>query len=403
MERVYKKSCADDALVVYLASRNLHHRAGRPAYVDGAITMDASMIKGKRVFACVVAKLRLISGEEELRALGLAPFGEIWSSTQQVYPAKEPRIWEPSQFHRKIDHKLDAKTFPFFIEIPDMLPSSMTIMSAPTSTRKRKQMCGLEYKLIVYVASKELETEEAEATRFSVPMQLTKTELAARAVESPLQESCSKSVLSGTVSLSVSLPKKTFADGVSIPVTVHMTNQSKKVIRELCVQVRQHTVVVVEGAEGIDTRAIVAQKQERLTAPVLPGTTSSHTLAVTPGLTQASTQTTVTVNNRASGTLVENAPPQQLATTGRFELGNMVSVSYDVKVTAYLSGALSTHLSARLPVEIRLFEDPTQPCSQVPNYNAKAVTTSHTPNNCHQQARERFDSYLQSRVDKVYD
>lgn len=83
---------------------------------DGVVLIDPDYIKGRKVFAHVLAAFRY--GREDLDVLGLTFRKDLFLSTEQIYPCKEEKINRPlTRLQERLIKKLGANAYPFYYEV----------------------------------------------------------------------------------------------------------------------------------------------------------------------------------------------------------------------------------------------------------------------------------------------
>ena len=90
------------------------------------VLVDPEYLKDRKVYAHVLAAFRY--GREDLDVLGLAFRKDLFLASSQVYPPVIEDTPKPlTHLQERLIKKLGANAYPFFFEVSDRNPSSLTI------------------------------------------------------------------------------------------------------------------------------------------------------------------------------------------------------------------------------------------------------------------------------------
>ncbi|XP_078119893.1 S-arrestin a [Sander vitreus] len=232
---VYKKICKDNSVGVYMGRRDFVDRVDSVDPVDGVVIIDPEALQKRKVFVTLSCTFRY--GRDDVDVMGIAFRRELYLSTRQVYPPlQDLEKGVHTKMQAKLLHKLGNNAYPFFFEFPDNLPCSVALQPGPKDVGKQ---CAVEFEIKAFSA----ESQDAKVRkRSTVKLLLRKVQYA------PDSEGVQPSVETMTdkqLHLKASLDKEIYYHGEVIKVTVSVTNNSSKTIKNIIVSVDQIANVVL--------------------------------------------------------------------------------------------------------------------------------------------------------------
>ncbi|KAJ6222504.1 hypothetical protein RDWZM_001049 [Blomia tropicalis] len=338
--RVFKKSSPNGKITVYLGKRDFVDHQTHVDPIDGVVLIDPDYIKGRKVFAHVLAAFRY--GREDLDVLGLTFRKDLFLSTEQIYPCKEEKINRPlTRLQERLIKKLGANAYPFYYELPPHCPASVTLQPAPGDTGKP---CGVDYELKAYVGE---EKDEKPHKRNSVRLAIRKVVYAPnKQGDQPCVEISKDFVMSpNKLHLEASLDKEVYHHGEDIVVNVHIANNSNRSVKKIKISVRQFADICLFSTAQY--KCSVAEIESEDGYPLGPGFTLSKVYYLKPLLANNKDKRGLALDgqlkhedtNLASSTIVNDQSNKE-------NLG--IIVQYKVKVKLCL-GALGGDVIAELP------------------------------------------------------
>ncbi|ESN98366.1 hypothetical protein HELRODRAFT_113955 [Helobdella robusta] len=338
--RVFKKSCPNSKITVYLGKRDFMDYLDHVEPIDGVVLVDPDYLKDRKVFAQILAAFRY--GREDLDVLGLTFRKDLLLATKQVYPPPHSKPPSLTRLQERLIKKLGPNAFPFCFEIPTSSPASVTLQPAPGDTGKP---CGVDYELKAYVAS---EPDEKPHRRNSVQLAIRKLTFAPeQPAPQPSAEAVKEFLMSsGTLRLEATLDKEKYYHGESITVNVLVDNNAGRSVKKIKISVRQYAdiclfstaqykcnVAEIDSEEGFPIHPSQTGfcKVYQLT-PILSNNRDKRGLALDGKLKHEDT-------NLASSTIITSNSQKE-------NLG--IVVQYKVKVRLIL-GFTSSDLSVELP------------------------------------------------------
>ncbi|XP_057694315.1 S-arrestin-like isoform X2 [Corythoichthys intestinalis] len=242
---VFKKVSRDKSVAIYMANRDFVDHCDHVDPVDGVIVVDPSQLKGKRVYVMLTCTFRY--GRRGDEVMGVAFRRDLFAVTRQVYP---PLMDKERQTRGKIQEKLLSKlgpdAYPFFLELPDNLPNSVTLQPGPSDVGKK---CAVEFQVKAFGAG--APQQQAAADKLSqVGLTIRKIQYGhgpARDAEmSPTAETTFEFLMSdGPLRLKLRLPKETFYHGEPVRADVSVDNSSNRTVKDVSLSAEQVTNVIL--------------------------------------------------------------------------------------------------------------------------------------------------------------
>ncbi|XP_022665290.1 beta-arrestin-1-like isoform X2 [Varroa destructor] len=371
--RVFKKTCPNGKLTVYLGKRDFVDHFTHVDPIDGVILVDPEYIKDRKVFGHVLAVFRY--GREDLDVLGLTFRKDLYLACEQIYPPlpdKEPAR-KLTRLQEKLIKKLGPNAHPFYFELPPHCPASVSLQPAQGDTGKP---CGVDYELKGFVADS---PDDKPHKRNCVRLAIRKVMYApSRQGDQPSVEVSKEFVMSpNKLHLEASLDKELYHHGEEIAVNVHIANNSNRSVKRVKVSVRQLADICLFSTAQY--KCTVAQVDSDEGCPIAPGFTLSKVFMLKPLLAHNKDKRGLALDgqlkhedtNLASSTIITD--PQQ-----RENLG--IIVQYKVKVKLCL-GPLGGDLVAELPfVLMHPKPEEEEPSSPAHADDANSTTDGHAKN-----------------------
>ncbi|XP_077579105.1 S-arrestin-like isoform X2 [Stigmatopora nigra] len=241
---VFKKVSRDKSVAIYMANRDFVDHGDHVDPVDGVIVVDPLQLRDKRVYVTLSCTFRY--GRRDDDVMGVALQRDLFALSRQVYPppvdGSPPRVGGP--IREKLLAKLGPHAFPFFLELPDNLPNSVTMQPAPSDVGKK---CAVEFQVKAFCADA-VPQHAAADKRSCVELAIRKIQRApARDVEaSPTAETTFHFLLSDRpLAVKLRLAKETFYHGEPVCADVAMTNSSNRTVKDISLSVEQVTNVIL--------------------------------------------------------------------------------------------------------------------------------------------------------------
>ncbi|MED6284219.1 hypothetical protein CHARACLAT_017073, partial [Characodon lateralis] len=237
---IFKKTCKDKSVGVFMGKRDFVDRVDSVDPVDGVVLVDPEALAGRKVFVTLCCTFRY--GRDDMDVMGMAFRRELYLSTRQVYPPLQDR---EKGVHTKVQAKLLRKlgnnAYPFFFEFPDNLPCSVALQPAPNDVGKQ---CAVEFEIKAFSA----ESQDAKVRkRSTVKLMLRKVQFAPDSQGMPPSVETTKDFVMSDKPLhvKVTLDKELYYHGETINVHVNITNNSNKNIKNIVLSVDQVATVVL--------------------------------------------------------------------------------------------------------------------------------------------------------------
>ncbi|XKL68812.1 hypothetical protein PGB90_006581 [Kerria lacca] len=359
--RVFKKSSPNGKITVYLGKRDFVDHGDHIDPIDGVVLLDPDYMKDRKLYGNVLAVFRY--GREDLDVLGLTFKKDLFLTAGQIYPQSEKTDRPLTRLQERLMKKLGPNAFPFYFDLPQESPTSVTLQPAPADTGKP---CGVDYELKAYVAEG---SDDKTHKRNSVRLAIRKIMYApSKQGEQPSVEVSKEFMMSpNKLHLEASLDKELYYHGESINVNVHIANNSNRTVKKVKVAVRQFADICIFSMAQY--KCTVAEIESDAGCPVGPGFTLSKVYTVTPTLKNNKDKRGLALDgqlkhedtNLASSTIIAEGVQKE-------SLG--IIVQYKVKVKLCL-GPLGGDLVAELPFTLM---------HPKPEEDSSAISLSPTPN-----------------------
>ncbi|XP_077466859.1 S-arrestin-like [Stigmatopora argus] len=274
---VFKKVSRDKSVAIYMANRDFVDHGDHVDPVDGVIVVDASQLKDKRVYVTLSCTFRY--GRRGDDVMGVALQRDLFALSRQVYPPPvdgRRRVGGPIQ--EKLLAKLGPDAFPFFLELPDNLPNSVTLQPAPSDVGKK---CAVEFQVKAFCA--DASQQHAADKRSCVELAIRKIQRAPpRDVEaSPAADTTFHFLLSDQpLGVKLRLAKETFYHGEPVCADVAIANSSNRTVKDISLSVEQVTNVILYS----DDKYVKTVAREETGDGAAPGSSWIKSYALYPRL-----------------------------------------------------------------------------------------------------------------------
>lgn len=333
--RVFKKSSSNGKITVYLGKRDFTHADP----IDGVVLIDPDYVKDRKVFGSVLAAFRY--GREDLDVLGLTFRKDLYVAQEQIYPRTEKER-SLTRLQERLIKKLGSNAYPFYFEVPQHCPASVSLQPSPNETGKP---CGVDYELKMYVGD---QIDDKPHKRNSVRLAIRKIMYAPSKIgEQPSIEVSKEFMMKpNKIHLEASLDKELYHHGETISVNVHIANNSNRTVKKIKVSVRQFADICLFSTAQYKCTVAEIESEDN---PVGPGFTLSKVLTLRPLLKDNKDKRGLALDgqlkhddsNLASSTIISDPAHRE-------NLG--IIVQYKVKVKLCIGGPiLGGDLVAELP------------------------------------------------------
>ncbi|KAI4545337.1 hypothetical protein MG293_005603 [Ovis ammon polii] len=135
MSRVFKKTCSNGKLSIYLGKRDFVDHVDMVEPIDGVVLVDPDYLKGRKMFVMLTCAFRY--GHDDLDVIGLTFRKDLYIQVQQVVPAEPSSPRGPlTVLQERLLHKLGDNAYPFTLQMVVNLPCSVTLQPGPDDTGK---------------------------------------------------------------------------------------------------------------------------------------------------------------------------------------------------------------------------------------------------------------------------
>ncbi|XP_078068197.1 arrestin-C-like [Mustelus asterias] len=345
--QVFKKTSPNEKISLYLGKRDFVDHVNTVDPVDGMLLLDPEYLKDRKAYVTLICAFRY--GREDLDVMGLSFRKDIYCETIQVYPPVADNKKPLTPLQERLANKLKENCYPFILQMPPNLPCSVTLQ--PGSEDHRKQTCGVDFEVKAFCAEN---LEEKIHKRNSVNLIIRKVQYAPeKSTVQPKAETTRQFLMSDKpLQLEASLGKEMYYHGEPIEVTIHINNNTNKVVKKIKLCVDQITNVVLYQ---LDKYAKTVCSEEP-TDTVAPNSTFTKVYSLTP---------TLEGNRQKQGLALDGKLKHQdtnLASSTMFRagldkevLGMIVSYLLKVKVTVSRGGILGDLTSSEVSVEVPFY------------------------------------------------
>ncbi|XP_069468570.1 arrestin-C [Ambystoma mexicanum] len=341
--KVYKKTCPNAKLSIYLGKRDFVDHVDHVEPVDGVVLIDPEYLKDRKVFVTLTCAFRY--GRDDLDLIGMSFRKDLYSLATQVYPPETKEPLTPLQ--EKLMKKLGAHAYPFCFKMGTNLPCSVTLQPGPDDTGKS---CGVDFEVKAFCAEN---LEEKIHKRNSVQLVIRKVQFApANLGVAPKTEITRQFMLSDRpLHLEASLDKEIYYHGEPINVNVKINNTTGKIVKKIKIIVEQVTDVVLFSLDKYVKTVCAEETNDTVAA----NSTLSKTFSVTPMLANNREKRGLALDgklkhedtNLASTTVIRPGMDKEV-------LGILVSYKVKVHLVVARGGILGDLTSSDVAVELPL-------------------------------------------------
>ncbi|KAH0630874.1 hypothetical protein JD844_004186 [Phrynosoma platyrhinos] len=226
--RVYKKTCPNGKLSIYLGKRDFVDHVESVEPVDGVVLIDPEYLKDRKVYVTLTCAFRY--GRDDLDVIGLTFRKDLYVLTTQIFPPvpdQAPKTLTPLQ--DKLMKKLGENAYPFTFEMATNLPCSVTLQPGPDDAGKS---CGVDFEVKGFCAEN---LEEKIHKRNSVRLVIRKIQFApVNTGPAPKSETTRQFMMSDKpLHLEASLDKEIYYHGDPIGVNVNINNTTNKIVKKI--------------------------------------------------------------------------------------------------------------------------------------------------------------------------
>ncbi|XP_053747490.1 arrestin-C isoform X3 [Panthera pardus] len=253
MSRVYKKTCSNGKLAIYLGKRDFVDHVDMVDPIDGVVLVDPDYLKGRKMFVMLTCAFRY--GHDDLDVIGLTFRKDLYVQVQQVFPPEPTSTQGPlTVLQERLLQKLGDNAYPFTL-----------------------QACGIDFEVKSFCAEN---LEEKISKRDSVRLVVRKVQFA------PLEPGpgpCAQTVRhfllsSQPLQLQAWMDREVHYHGKPISVNVSINNCTNKVIKKIKISVDQITDVVLYSLDKYTKTVFIQEFTETIAA----NSNFSKSFAVTP-------------------------------------------------------------------------------------------------------------------------
>ncbi|XP_053058410.1 arrestin-C isoform X6 [Acinonyx jubatus] len=135
MSRVYKKTCSNGKLAIYLGKRDFVDHVDMVDPIDGVVLVDPDYLKGRKMFVMLTCAFRY--GHDDLDVIGLTFRKDLYVQVQQVFPPEPTSTQGPlTVLQERLLQKLGDNAYPFTLQMVVNLPCSVTLQPGPEDAGK---------------------------------------------------------------------------------------------------------------------------------------------------------------------------------------------------------------------------------------------------------------------------
>ncbi|KAM3827317.1 arrestin-C isoform 3-T3 [Vipera latastei] len=238
--KVFKKTCSNEKLSIYLGKRDFVDHVESVEPVDGVVLLDPETVNDRKVYVTLTCAFRY--GRDDLDVIGLTFRKDLYLLTTQLYPPvpdQVPKTLTPLQ--DKLIKKLGEHAYPFTFEMATNLPCSITLQPGPDDAGKP---CGVDFEVKAFCAQ---DVEEKIPKKNSVRLVIRKVQFApALTGPAPKTQINRQFMMSDKpLHLEASMDKEIYYHGDPIGINVDINNTTSKIVKKIKITVEQLTDVVL--------------------------------------------------------------------------------------------------------------------------------------------------------------
>ncbi|XP_069748836.1 arrestin-C-like [Narcine bancroftii] len=362
--QVFKKTSPNQKLSLYLGKRDFIDHVDTVDPVDGVLLVDPEYLKDRKVYVVLTCAFRY--GREDLDVIGLSFRKDIYTEAIQVYPPLPDNKKQLTPLQDKLNKKLKDNCYPFSFEIPTNLPCSVTLQPGPED---HGQACGVDFEVKAFCADN---LDEKIHKRNSVRLIIRKVQYAPEErVLPPKAEATRQFLLSDKpLQLEASLGKEMYYHNEPIDITIHISNNTSKVVKKIKLSVDQVTDVVLYQLDKY-TKTVASEEPDDTVAP---NSNFTKVYRLTPGLANNRKKRGLALDgklkhedtNLASTTMLRPELDKEV-------LGILVSYRFKVKLIVSRGGILGDLTSSEMAVEIPFYLMHPKPSHMVSSASAEDI------------------------------
>lgn len=260
--KVFKKATPNGKVTFYLGRRDFIDHLDYCDPVDGVIVVEQDYLKGRRVYGQLVTTYRY--GREEDEVMGVKFSKEMVLVTDQIVPLVNQKM-EMTPTQEKLVRKLGENAYPFTFHFPPASPSSVVLQQEGYDGSKP---LGIEYSIRAYVADSDSDRQHKRSmvTLVIKKLQYAPSNRGQRLPSSVVSKGFTFS--NGKISLEVTLDREIYYHGEKIGATCHITNNSKKTVKNIKIMIVQHTEISMLNTQFSKH---VASMETKEGCPITPG------------------------------------------------------------------------------------------------------------------------------------
>ncbi|XP_041051497.1 beta-arrestin-1-like [Carcharodon carcharias] len=333
--QVFKKTSPNEKLSLYLGKRDFVDHIDTVDPVDGMLLLDPEYLKDRKAYVLLTCAFRY--GREDLDVMDLSFRKDIYSETIQVYPPVTDNKKPLTPLQERLASKLKGNCYPFILQIPPNLPCSVTLQPGPEDNRKA---CGVDFEVKGFCADN---LEEKIHKRNSVKLIIRKVQYAPeKSAVQPKAETTRQFLMSDKpLQLEASLNKEMYYHGEPIEVTIHINNNTSKVVKKIKLCVDQVTDIVLYQLDKYAKTVCSEEPNDT----VAPNSTFTKVYSLTPSLENNQQKRGLALDgklkhqdtNLASSTMLRPGLDKET-------LGILVSYLLKVKVIVSRGGEVSVEI-----------------------------------------------------------
>ncbi|XP_036126617.1 arrestin-C [Molossus molossus] len=346
ISRVFKKTCSNGKLSMYLGKRDFVDHVDMVEPIDGVLLVDPDYLKGRKMFVMLTCAFRY--GHDDLDVIGLTFRKDLYVQVQQVVPAEPISPQRPlTVLQERLLHKLGDNAYPFTLQMVVNLPCSVTLQPGPEDTGKA---CGVDFEVKSFCAEN---LEDKIPRRDSVRLVIRKVQFAPpEPGPGPWAQTIRHFLLSAQpLQLQAWMEREVHYHGQPISVNVSINNCTSKVIKKIKISVDQITDVVLYSLDKYTKTVFIQEFTEAIAA----NSSFSKSFAVTPLLADNCQKQGLALDgklkhgdtNLASSTIIRPGMNKEL-------LGILVSYKVRVNLIVSSGGILGNLTASDVGVELPL-------------------------------------------------